>query len=107
MVQAFQGHLGKTGNPTILFIGQKWLNQRENCTEVQQEILRSKKPPRADYREMSVDNNDMWMHASLLNLLEPSWGHLSGQLDGQESAFYTDVHICLAVKIQRGNCFEA
>ncbi|KAG0726856.1 hypothetical protein GWK47_035767 [Chionoecetes opilio] len=39
-----------TDNPTTLSIRQKWLNKKKKeCKE----ILRSEKPPRADYREMA------------------------------------------------------
>ncbi|KAG0706298.1 hypothetical protein GWK47_024335 [Chionoecetes opilio] len=43
-----------TDNPTTLSIRQKWLNKKKKeCKEILQEILRSEKPPRADYREMA------------------------------------------------------
>ena len=52
LVQELQGL--NTDKPTTLFIRQKWLNEKKKvCTEMLQEILRSKKLPRADYREMA------------------------------------------------------
>ncbi|KAG0719075.1 hypothetical protein GWK47_051235 [Chionoecetes opilio] len=67
-----------TDNPTTLSIRQKWLNKKKKeCKEILQEILRSEKPPRADYvRWLSLPDRP-WRHASPRNPLESSWSHSS------------------------------
>ncbi|KAG0722597.1 hypothetical protein GWK47_044193 [Chionoecetes opilio] len=82
-----------TDNPTTLSIRQKWLNKKKKeCKKILQEILRSEKPPRADYREMAE------LTLIVLGVKPPRGIHWSrpgaihqGPVDGQKPVFYEDV----------------